>query len=193
VSIPSSTSGQLLVAAPSLLDPNFSRAVVFMVDHTADGALGVVLNRPSDTNVGELLPEWRAMVVDPASVFIGGPVQVDDAVIGLGRRRSADGPGGRGELPGWQQLLGPVGSVDFGMDALDASSHLEGVRVFAGYAGWGPGQLERELAQGGWLVVHADPDDLLSEAPATLWRRVLRRQRGEIAMTANRPLDPTVN
>ncbi|MET0626995.1 MAG: YqgE/AlgH family protein [Acidimicrobiia bacterium] len=186
----SSTSGQLLVAAPSLLDPNFSRTVVFMVDHTTDGALGVVLNRPSDTGVDELLPEWRSMVVAPASVFIGGPVQVDDAVIGLGRRRSSGGLGG---LDGWQQLLGPVGSVDFGMDALDASSHLDGVRVFAGYAGWGPGQLESELAQGGWLVLHAEPDDLLSEAPATLWRRVLRRQRGEIAMTANRPLDPTVN
>ncbi|HEX5586598.1 MAG TPA: YqgE/AlgH family protein [Acidimicrobiia bacterium] len=182
------TAGRLLVASAAMVDPNFEHTVVFMVDHTDDGALGVVLNRPSDTDVDEVLPNWRALVIPPASVFIGGPVQVGDAVIGLARVRSSSDA-----LDGWQPLLGPVGSVDFATDPLDALAHLEGVRVFVGYAGWGPGQLEAELAQGGWLVLDALPDDLLSDAPSTLWRRVLRRQTGEVAMTANQPPDPSVN
>jgi putative transcriptional regulator len=183
-----STARRLLVAAPTLLDPNFARAIVFMVEHTDEGALGLVLNRPSGTDVDAVLPEWNVVAAEPARVFVGGPVQLGDAVIGLGRVAAPEPPS-----EGWEPLLGPVGTVDLGVSPGDAHPRMEAVRIFAGYAGWGPEQLDGELAQGGWFVVDADPADLLTPAPEDLWRRVLRRQGGELAMAANHPGDPTVN
>jgi putative transcriptional regulator len=182
-----STAHRLLVATPALLDPNFARTVVFMVEHTSVGALGIVLNRPSETVVDEVLPDWGSLAVPPASVFVGGPVQVGEAVIGLGRPRAVV-PGA-----GWEPLLGAIGTVDLGVSPLDAHPAMEAVRVFAGYAGWGPDQLDGELEQGGWYVVDADPADLLTHAPGDLWRRVLRRQGGDLAVAANHPGDPSVN
>lgn len=189
-----STARRLLVAAPTLLDPNFARTIVFMVEHTRDGALGIVLNRPSETGLDDILPEWRGVAAVPALVFVGGPVQLGEAVIGLGRVAAVPEPrAGTDASEGWTPLLGRVGTVDLGMAPDDAQPSMEAVRVFAGYAGWGPEQLDGELAQGGWFVVDADPADLLTPAPDELWRRVLRRQGGELAMAANHPGDPTVN
>ena len=161
-----------------------------MVEHTADGALGVVLNRPSEREIAPLFPSWAARAAHPGVVFVGGPVQSDDAIVALGRVASpatADASGG------WQPLLGPVGSLDLGVSPDDMVPTVDACRIFAGYAGWGAGQLDDELDVGGWHVVDAEPADLLTEAPGALWRRVLRRQGGELAMAANRPLDPTVN
>ncbi len=121
-------------------------------------------------------------------------MQQRDAVIGLARFVSA--PGVPVEDPGvWQPLLGPVGTVDLGRPPADLRGAVEAVRVFAGYSGWGPGQLEDELEQDGWFVVDARPDDLLTHDPASLWRAVLRRQGGDLAVAANYPRDsePTAN
>ena len=182
---------RLLVAAPELVDPNFARTVVFVVEHGPDGALGVVLNRPTDTDVGAVLPEWQPLACAPSRVFVGGPVSTGDAVIGLAR--AAVGADLEPSTEGWQRLLGRVGTVDLGADPLAASPPLDAARVFAGYAGWGPGQLDAELLHGGWHVLDATPDDLLTDAPELLWRDVLRRQGGDLAMAANHPADPSAN
>jgi putative transcriptional regulator len=184
----SSTARRLLVATPTLLDPNFFRTVVFMIEHTPEAALGVVLNRVSDATLDDAVPEWCGLAAEPRVAFVGGPVQPHEAVIALGL--------GRGELQsadGWYPLLEAVGTVDLGRSPRDVHPPVEAIRVFAGYAAWGPGQLDGELSVDGWYVVDADPDDLLTPDPDTLWRRVLRRQGGELAMAANYPIDPGTN
>ena len=180
------TRRRLLVAAPELLEPNFARTVVFMVDHTPEGALGIVLNRPTQRRVDDVIPEWAPLVSAPAVVFVGGPVSLGEAVVGIGRATGS-------EPEGWTALLGPVGTLDLAADPLEVSATVDEVRVFAGYAGWGPGQLDDELDLGGWHVVDARASDLLTTDPSILWRSVLRRQGGELAMAANSPPDPAVN
>jgi putative transcriptional regulator len=177
----------LLVSVPTLLDPNFFRSVVFVIEHTTDGAIGLVLNRPTEAELTSAVPDWASIAAAPAVAFIGGPVQQDDAVIGLARVARP------GESAGWQSLLGPVGAIDLGRAPFDVRDDIEVVRVFAGYSGWGPGQLDDEIAAGGWFVVDADPDDLLTRDPVTLWRRVLRREGGNLAVSANYPLDLDTN
>ena len=134
---------RLLVAVPAMLDPNFFRTVVFMVEHNAEGALGIVLNRPSETDLGDVLPEWRAFASEPPVAFVGGPVQQQEALIGLARVARVE------DSSSWQPLLGRVGTVDLGAEPDAVHSDLEAVRVFAGYAGWGPEQLESELGARG--------------------------------------------
>ncbi len=194
--------GRLLVASPDLGDPNFERTVVLLLEHGDEGALGVVLNRPSELDLAEPLPEWARAAAHPSVVFIGGPVAPSAAVC-LARL------GRRGVAAGWRPLLGPrgpfrghpsvgfaggpVGTLDLDSDPDDTIPRLDEIRVFAGYAGWGPGQLEGEIADGGWFVVDADPGDPLSPAPERLWGTVLRRQRGALALYAGYPPDPTLN
>jgi putative transcriptional regulator len=177
-----STARRLLVSVPTLGDPNFFRSVVFVIEHTEDGALGLVLNQPTDSGVDEVLDAWAPYAAPPAVAFVGGPVQTHEAVIGLARVRQVAGS------DAWQPLLGPVGTVDLARDPLDAHPELDAVRLFAGYSGWGPGQLDGELEVGGWFVVDALPDDLLTPDPDGLWRTVLRRQGGDVAVSANYPL-----
>jgi putative transcriptional regulator len=177
-----STARRLLVSVPTLGDPNFFRSVVFMIEHTDEGALGVVLNQPTESRVDDVLDAWAPYAASPAVAFVGGPVQQYEALIGLARVRRVDAS------DAWQPLLGPVGTVDLAREPLDAHPELEAVRLFAGYSGWAPGQLEGELAVGGWFVVDAQPDDLLTSDPAGLWREVLRRQGGDVAVSANYPL-----
>ena len=178
--------GQLLVATPRLTDPNFRRTVVLILNHDDDGALGVVINRPSTLEVFEVLPSWAHAVAMPQQVFGGGPVGRDSALavaVALG-----DGPSA-----GFQRLAGTYGLVD--LDALPEQivPDLVGLRVFSGYAGWGEGQLEMEIDEGSWYVVSALASDVLSSEPETLWRDVLRRQPGELAYVASFPDDPTKN
>jgi putative transcriptional regulator len=179
--------GRLLVAAPGLFDANFDRTVVLLVEHTDEGALGVILNRPSDTALSEALPDWGPLAASPPVVFEGGPV-VPGGAIALGRVR-----GGDDDVEGWTPVLGRVGLVDLGREAALMSADLEAVRVFVGHAGWGPGQLEAEVAAGGWFVVDADPLDPLHAQPDRLWNTVLGRQRGRMAWFANCPPDPSTN
>ncbi|HET9728209.1 MAG TPA: YqgE/AlgH family protein [Acidimicrobiia bacterium] len=181
-----SLRGRLLVATPPLVDPNFDRTVVLVLEHGDDGALGIVLNRPSATALGEILPEWSPLASGPRVVFTGGPV-MPEAVIALGRV----GPPGGAE--GFVSLLHDLVTLDLDRDPLDLGAPLDSLRVFVGYAGWGPGQLENELAQHAWFVVDVEPDDVFADHPEQLWRTVLRRQRGHVALFANYPEDATVN
>jgi putative transcriptional regulator len=191
----SSLTGALLVASPTLDDPNFARSVVLLLDHDGDGALGVILNRPSEVAAGDVAPrfawlsDWIDATSAPAVVHVGGPV-TPDAVVCLGRIKNA---AAGGELEGWTPLAGALGAVDLDTEPADLLAALEALRFFAGYAGWGPGQLEHELRLGGWLVLAADPDDAFTSDSATLWSRVLRRQGGELALLHTMPLDPTNN
>jgi putative transcriptional regulator len=176
--VPPLTRGRLLVASPDLGDANFRRTVVLMIAHDDEGAVGLVLNRPSELTVAETLPAWRDHTAPPATLYVGGPVQ-PDAAIALGR-----GPSTRGDL-----VIGDLGAVD--LDGTAEGHDL--VRVFVGYSGWGPGQLEGELARDDWLVVDALVDDVVTTDPDGLWRDVLRRQRGRLALFANAPDDASVN
>jgi putative transcriptional regulator len=182
----SSVRGRLLVAAPALKDDNFDRTVVLVVEHNEQGALGVVLNRPSTTDVAEVLPRWATLAADPDVVFVGGPVS-PGAVICL----AETDPQHRD--PDWTPIVGALGIPDLGPDPLAPPDGLSRVRLFAGYAGWGAGQLEGELEVGGWYVVEARPEDPLSAAPGELWSVVLRRQPGPLRRLASFPRDPASN
>jgi putative transcriptional regulator len=181
-----SIRGRLLVATPTLYDPNFFRTVVLVLEHGEDGALGVVLNRPSETAVGESLPDWSSVASDPGVVFAGGPVS-PDAAIGLARTGAAD------QADGWAPLFGHLGTVDLGRPPPDVPVDVQNLRVFAGYAGWSAGQLDGEVESGGWFVLDAAPDDVFTSAPSALWAAVLRRQGGRLAMFANAPAHPSLN
>jgi putative transcriptional regulator len=184
-----SLRGRLLVATPPLVDPNFDRSVVLMLEHGDDGALGVVLNRPSDTTLDDVLPEWYALAAAPAVVFSGGPV-APDAVIALARVNA------RTQVPedsGLVPVVAGLGTVDLGRDPDDLAGTLDRLRVFVGYAGWAPGQLESELDREAWFVVELMPDDPFATTPASMWHDVLRRQRGPMAMFAHFPDDPADN
>ena len=180
-------AGKLLVATPVLGDPNFERTVVLVLEHTEEGAVGLVLNRPSETEVCEPLPEWDELTASPSVIFVGGPVE-QKAVIGLARRGAAGQAGDR-----WRPLVGGVGIVDLGQGPDELLAAIEDLRLFAGYAGWGAGQLEGEIVAGAWWVVDASPDDACSHQPERLWTTVLRRQRPRLAMYADFPADPSVN
>ncbi|MER5882882.1 YqgE/AlgH family protein [Streptomyces sp. NPDC001941] len=182
----SSLTGRLLVATPALSDPNFDRAVVLLLDHDDEGSLGVVLNRPTPVGVGDILEDWAPLAGEPGVVFQGGPVGLDSA-LGV-----AVIPGDEGPL-GWRRVHGAIGLVDLETPPELLARAVGSLRIFAGYAGWGPGQLEDELADGAWYVVESEPGDVSSPVPRALWRAVLRRQRGELAMVATYPDDPSLN
>lgn len=169
-----SLKGQLLVATPGLLDPNFFRTVVLLLEHTDEGAVGVVLNRPSDFELVATLPDWETRAAAPPVVFVGGPVAEGTAIC-LGRVGGQDG----------------ITVVDASRDPDDLAA--DEVRFFSGYAGWGSGQLEDEIDEGAWIVVEADPDDALDDEPELLWSRVLERQGGDLALLARYPDDPSTN
>ncbi|MFI5427686.1 YqgE/AlgH family protein [Aeromicrobium sp. UC242_57] len=177
--------GRLLVATPAIESGPFLRSVVYLLDHDTDGALGVILNRPLESDVDEVLPAWAGLVNAPVCLFEGGPVAMDSALaLGI----IAD------NLPpaGWRHMAGRVGLIDLD-GPLPGSGELAGLRVFAGYAGWAPDQLEAELAEGAWLVVDARDSDLMSPQPEALWREVLRRQDGDLRFWTTFPDDPSAN
>jgi putative transcriptional regulator len=179
-------AGRLLLATPLLRDPNFLRTTVFIAEHSPDGAVGVVLNRPSDTDVGGVLPAWESAITSPAVVFVGGPVAQEGA-LALAR------VGGTLPETGFQPVVDGFGVVDLESDSSLLTPHLASMRVYAGYAGWGPGQLDAEIEEGSWYVVTGAPDDVFCSRPEVLWRDVLRRQGGELAMVSTFPPDPSLN
>jgi putative transcriptional regulator len=183
-----SLTGQLLVATPALRDPNFERTVVLLVAHEEGGALGVVLNRATEVPVSEVLGSWGALARDPAVVFEGGPVQPESAIC-LARTRPGTHPPERG----FHRVSGVVGTIDLSRDPETLRASVEGVRVFAGYAGWASGQLEAEIATGSWFVFDALPGDAFVPRPEELWPMVLRRQGGILAAVAIFPPDVSLN
>ena len=145
-----SVRGRLLVATPDLGDPNFRRSVVFMLAHDPDGALGLVLNRPTDISVGEAIPDWQVVASAPAVLFMGGPVD-PESVVAIGITAGATNADARPD-----SMVGGFSPIDLDADP----SGFRTVRMFLGYSGWGAGQLDGELGAGGWLVLDAVPDDL---------------------------------
>lgn len=180
------TTGRLLVAEPMLGDPNFNRTVILMLQHAATGAFGLVLNRPTDVRVADALPGWEDLVDEPAMLHVGGPVEAQSAWC-LARARAPE------DLAGFVPLLGDIGLVDLDRDPIGVAASLDAVRLYAGYSGWGSGQLEQELAEDAWFVVDAEPEDPFLADGATLWKRILARQGGPLARLANFPLDPSLN
>ena len=174
------------MATPAIGDPNFSRTVILLLEHSGEGAFGLVLNRPTDLDVGDPLPNWELYTAQPCVVFVGGPVEQERA-IALAR---ADGAH---PAVGWQQVLGPVGTLDLTREPDEVGGGVGAIRVFAGYAGWDGGQLEAEIAAGDWFVVDARAEDALCAAPEQLWADVLRRQGGSLALFAQYPSDPSSN
>jgi putative transcriptional regulator len=178
-----SFQGHLLVASPALLDPNFRRTVVLVTEHNPEGAAGLVLNRPSEARVDELVPQLETLVDDGESIWLGGPVQ-QEAVLVLGEFVDPDDAA--------VQLFGSLG-----FPALDEPEAVASVttrrRVFAGYAGWGAGQLEDELEREDWILEPALPDDAFTDDPNELWADVLRRKGGIYELVARMPEDPSVN
>jgi putative transcriptional regulator len=183
-----SLTGRLLVATPTLDDPNFFRTVVLVLHHDNDGALGVVLNRPSTIDLIGALPAWAPAAAHPPVVFIGGPVSHATAIC-LALINLANDP------EGWQPVADhlPLGTLDLNKNPDDVLAGVERIRVFAGHAGWAPGQLEMEVAVGGWFVVDANPDDAMTVSPERLWQDVLRRQGSKLAMLAHFPFHPSMN
>ncbi len=175
-----SLSGQLLVSKPTIHADPFDGTITLLLEHNDEGALGLILNRPSELLVEDAFPAWAAVATDPPVVFAGGPVE-RNSIIAIGASPEADG-----------ELVHGLHTLD-----LDRQPALEPpvdrVRIFAGYAGWGAGQLEGEIAQQVWWVVDGLLGDLFSPDPRSLWTTVLRRNGGELAWFAHFPDDPSLN
>jgi putative transcriptional regulator len=178
-----SLKGHLLVAGPGLLDPNFRRTVVLVGEHGDEGALGVILNRTSEATVGEAVPELAPLVEVTAPVHVGGPVQ-PSAIVVLAEFVEPD----RAEA----LVVADIGFLPSEIDP-DELGELRRARVFAGYAGWGPGQLDGELEEGSWIVEPAVPGDVFTTEPDELWSEVLRRKGGPFGVLALMPPDPSLN
>ena len=178
-----SLRGHLLIAGPALLDPNFWRTVVLVGEHSDEGALGVVLNRSSETSVEEALPELTLLAEDLGAVHVGGPVQ-PSAVVVLADFVDPDAAG--------SLVLDSVGFLPSEVEPGELAE-LRRARVYAGYAGWGPGQLDGELEEGSWIVEPALPEDVFTDDPESLWSDVLRRKGGPFAVLAAMPPDPNLN
>ncbi|MCW2882999.1 MAG: hypothetical protein JWQ95_7099 [Sphaerisporangium sp.] len=185
--------GGLLVATPLLDDPNFRRGVVLILEHDEDGGtLGVMLNRPSEVTVTQVLPSWDSLVSGPPVLFEGGPVQTDSA-LALASVPSGEEPLGWRRLHAGTAAVSKLGTVDLDAPPEILAGEVTQMRIFAGYAGWTTGQLEAEIREGSWYVVEAEPGDTFDSHPSNLWRSVLRRQRGELAFVATCPDDPKLN
>lgn len=182
------TKGRLLLATPPLSDPSFDRSVVYVLEHHEDGAIGLILNRPTDEPLAEPLDRWTDLQSAPSSIFAGGPVDTN-AIIGMATTKEL--------LTDTTDVLTPisglVASTDLSADPALVAAQVETVRVFRGYAGWGAGQLDAEIEQGAWLVLDAQVSDVFSDRPEELWRDVLRRQPGRLSWLALAPDDLSLN
>jgi putative transcriptional regulator len=177
--------GKLLIAGPNLHDPNFARTVVLVGEHNEDGALGVILNRPSDTPVAEAVPDLADLVDDGAPVHVGGPVQ-PSAVLVLAEFAAPEAT--------QTMVCGTIGFLALDEEEEKATrTATKRARVYAGYAGWGPGQLEAELERDDWIIEDADPEDVFAEDLPVLWSAVLDRKGGHWRLIARMPQDPTLN
>jgi len=179
-----SLAGQLLLASPSLFDPNFRRTVVLIGVHSEEGAMGVVLNRPSEVTVGDAVPQLEQAVAGEEPIYVGGPVQ-PTSIVFLAEFLDPS--------PAGLLVLDRIGfpSPDADIDELIQATAR--ARVFAGYAGWGEGQLDAEIDHGDWIAHAASPEDVFTEDPAELWGAILTRKGGGYALLARMPVDPSVN
>ena len=179
-----SLKGQLLIASPALLDPNFARTVVLVAEHSDEGAMGLVLNRPAELVAADAVPEIRELVDPDAPIHVGGPVQ-PSAIVVLAEFEDADEAAVR--------VFDDVGFIAAETDASSLVDSTRQARAFAGFAGWGEGQLESELEEDSWIVEPARLEDVFTDEPETLWNSVLRRKGGQYALLALMPVDPSLN
>ena len=187
-----SLSGRLLAATPHLGDPHFRRTVVLIVEDDKDeGTLGVVLNRPTEIPLDQVLESWTELASGPQVVFRGGPIAPNSA-LALALAHGSDEPVGWRSLDG-TPMMSRIGLVDLGAPPELLVGGITSMRVFAGYAGWGAGQLSDEIDEGAWYVLPGDPADAFAAEPERLWQQVLRRQGGELALVATFPDDPSWN
>jgi putative transcriptional regulator len=182
-------AGTLLLANTDLLEPTFRRSVIYVVEHNDGGTLGVVLNRPSETAVYNVLPQWSKLATKPKTMFIGGPVKRDAALCLATLRVGLEANG----VPGLRHVQGRMVMVDLDADPDTIAPMVEGVRIFAGYSGWTIGQLEGEIERDDWIVLSALPSDVLVEPRVDLWSRVLRRQPLPMSLLASHPIDVSRN
>lgn len=182
-------AGTLLLANIDLMEPTFRRSVIYVVEHNDGGTLGVVLNRPSETAIYNVLPQWSDLVAKPKTMFIGGPVK-RDAALCLGTLRVGADPDG---VSGLRHVAGRIVMVDLDADPDMIATMVEGVRIFAGYSGWTIGQLDGEIERDDWIVLSALPSDVLAAPRVDLWSRVMRRQPMPLAMLATHPIDLSRN
>lgn len=182
-------AGSLLLAAPDMPDPNFRRAIVYMIEHDHSGSLGVVISRRSQTPVSEILPAWAPLCAPAADFHIGGPVKPDTGIALAVLKAGVDGE----DLGCLQRIDGRVHVVDLDSDPADLAERVEGMRVFVGYTGWAPGQLQGELDRGDWYVAPSLPSDLLAPARVDVWGAVLRRQEMPLPLYATFVNDGDVN
>ena len=179
-----SLRGKLLVASPALVDPNFARTVVLITEHNEDGAMGIVLDRPSDMVIEEVVPQLADVAGADAPVYVGGPVQPTALVV----LAEFSDP----EAAAWI-VTADVGFASADFDTEDLVSAVRRARVYAGYSGWGAGQLEAEMEVDSWIVEPPLPRELFPDDPERLWRDVLARKGGQYALVAKMPDDPSLN
>jgi putative transcriptional regulator len=179
-----SLRGRLLIAGPTLPDPNFARTVVLMAEHGDEGAMGVILNRPATVTVGEAVEELAGIAGEDEPVYVGGPVQRQSVMV----LAEFDDESLAGDL-----ILPGIGFAGAGSDFGELEDSVLRARIFAGCAGWAPGQLESELEREDWILAEPDPDDLFADDAEELWGTVLTRMGGNYALIARMPLDPSVN
>jgi putative transcriptional regulator len=180
-----SLRGKLLLAAPVLKDPNFDRTVVLIAEHTDEGAMGLVLNRPSEAAVADAVPDLTWVAESDDSVYVGGPVAPNGVIV----LAEWDDPAQAVVLV--EDDLGFVPGDTEDRDALAVA--IRRARVYAGHAGWGPGQLEDELGEEAWIVEAPLREEIFSEDSENLWSAVLRRKGREFALLSTMPPNPSLN
>ena len=177
-----SLRGKLLLSSPSLVDPNFRKTVVLIAHHDEDGAMGLVLSRPSDVSAAEAVPLLEGLPGAQGPVFVGGPVQPQAFMV-------------LAEFDDVEDSVAPIfDHIGFmSADAEPETLSIQRVRLFAGYAGWGAGQLEAELEEPAWIVVQAEPTDPFADDPDALWREAVTRAGGSVSLMKSMPYDPGLN
>lgn len=179
-------AGDLLVAGVQSMSDTFDRTVILILDKDDSGALGVILNRVSSVDLSAALPQWSGLVCEPQEMFTGGPMSPDGAICLASCQDEA-------EPPGWRRLFGSIGLLHLDTPVEIVEGAFRDLRIFAGYAGWAPHQLENELLHGVWFLVNATYSDVFTRTPQRLWRQVLRRQGGDLGVLSTWTDQPEAN
>ncbi|MEN8376858.1 MAG: YqgE/AlgH family protein [Gemmatimonadota bacterium] len=178
-----SLKGQLLISGGGLYDPNFRHTVILLAAHDEQGAVGVVLNRPLDVTVEDAVPVLSDLTVPGEALFEGGPVEPGHAVLLV----EVDDPGMLDV-----QVFGSVGFLT-GEVSAELRPRIRRARIYVGHSGWGPGQLEAEMGEDSWILEPAIADDIFTDDPDSLWRRVLERKGPDYVAVSRIPFDPSMN
>ncbi|MDQ6750332.1 MAG: YqgE/AlgH family protein [Actinomycetota bacterium] len=179
-----SLQGQVLIASPSIFDPNFRQAVVLIAQHDETGAMGVILNRPTQAKVRSLAPALERLTGLDDVVYAGGPVDETSLIV----LAEFDEPDAAALM-----VLDHVGFVAVGTDLDEVAGITRRARTFAGHSGWAPGQLETEMEREDWITEAAVYDDVFAARAQELWHAILERKGGNFAVVARMPFDPSVN